>query len=228
MKLYPLVAKLENKICSFIGGGNLISKKIQDLLNYNIKAFLFAKEVCEELENFVKNNSNQIIWKKNVNYEILLKSYLIFISDETIQKEEKKIHPNSLSEIQSIIKFSEKYSKFVCFIDVPQYCSFYNTHIYEKGPILISISTSGTAPVIGNFIKQKLDSIVTDDLILLTEFLAKFRTKITSQIRNPEKRKELYQRLLSTDFISTLKRNEEEGISILFKYIVEAYTETKE
>lgn len=64
MKLYPLVVKLDNKICSFLGGGNQILKKIQDLLSYHIKAFLFAKEINQDLEILIKENPNQIIWKK--------------------------------------------------------------------------------------------------------------------------------------------------------------------
>lgn len=228
MKLYPIVLKLENKICSFIGGGNLIYKKLQDLLSYNIKAFLFANQIIEELESLVKKNSNQIIWKKSVNYEILLKSYLIFISDESITIKEKKIYPVNINEIQSVLKFSEKYSKLVCFLDSPQNCSFFNTHIYEKGSILISISTSGAAPVIGNYIKKQLDEVISDDLVLLTDFLSKYRSKIVSQIKNQEKRKEFYERLLNEDFISILKKNEEEALAILLKYIVEAYNENNQ
>lgn len=228
MKLYPLVVKLDNKICSFLGGGNQILKKIQDLLSYHIKAFLFAKEINQDLEILIKENPNQIIWKKNINYEILLKSHLIFISEETIIKDGKKIHTLDISEIQSVLKFADKYSKFICFIDTPQYCSFFNTHIYEKGPILISISTSGAAPVIGNFIKNQLDSIVTEDLILLTEFLFKYRSRIVSQIKNIEKRKELYERLLKKEFIDILKVSETEALNLLFKYIVEAYTESNQ
>lgn len=166
--------------------------------------------------------------EKNINYEILLKSHLIFISEETIIKDGKKIHTLDISEIQSVLKFADKYSKFICFIDTPQYCSFFNTHIYEKGPILISISTSGAAPVIGNFIKNQLDSIVTEDLILLTEFLFKYRSRIVSQIKNIEKRKELYERLLKKEFIDILKVSETEALNLLFKYIVEAYTESNQ
>ncbi len=225
MKLYPIVLKLENKICSFLGGGNQILKKIQDLLAYHIKAFIFAKEVNEDLEKLIKENSNVIIWKKSINYEILLKSHLIFLSEEAIIKEGKKICPLDISEIQSVLKFTEKYSKFVCFIDTPQYCSFFNTHIYEKGPILISISTSGTAPVIGNFIKNQLNSVITEDLVLLTEFLSKYRSKIVSQIKNTTKRKALYERLLKKEFLDILKLSETEALNLLLKYIVEAYTE---
>ncbi|GIX42313.1 MAG: precorrin-2 dehydrogenase [Leptospiraceae bacterium] len=220
MKLYPLVIKLEDKICSFIGGGNQIQKKICDILEYNPKIFLFAETINPSLQDLIETNK-KIIWQKSVNYEILLKSHLVFISDEAIQQNGKTIPTISLNEIQAVMKFCKKYSKLICFLDHPKYCDFYNTHIYEKGPILISISTSGVAPVIGNYLKKQLDCIVNDDIILLTNFLSKYRSKIVHQINDYNKRKAFYEQLIHSDFIELLKKNEEEALGKLLQLMIE-------
>lgn len=220
MKLYPIVLKLQDKICSFIGGGNQIYKKITDILPYSPKIFVFSEHVNAEIHNLAENEK-KIIWQKHINYEILLKSYLIFISDESI-------HDNgfdSIKEIESVLKFSEKYSKLVCFLDKPEYCDFFNTHIYEKGSILMSISTKGSAPVIGNYIKNQLDKIISEDLVLLTDFLAKYRHKIVSKIKNYEKRIQFYENILNSDFTTILKHNEEEALNKLIQLMVE-YSES--
>jgi len=220
MKLYPLVVKLEDKICSFIGGGNQVQKKVLDLIEYSPKIFIFAEIVSDTLQDLI-NNNKKVIWQKNIQYEILLKSHLVFISDEPLTKNGQTLHTISLNEIHSVIKFCKKYAKLVCFLDQPHYCDFYNTHIYERGPILVSISTKGSAPVIGNYIKKQLDQIITDDLILLTEFLSKYRSKIVSQIKDYEKRKAFYEQILKNDFIALLKNNEEEALGKLLQYIIE-------
>ena len=220
MKLYPLVVKLEDKICSLIGGGNQVHKKVLDLMEYSPKIFIFAETVSDSLQDLI-NNNKKIIWQKNIQYEILLKSHLVFISDEPLIKNGQTSHTISLNEIHSAIKFCKKYAKLVCFLDQPHNCDFYNTHRYEKGPILVSISTTGAAPVIGNYIKKQLDQIITDDLLLLTEFLSKYRSKIVSQIRDYEKRKAFYEQILKNDFINLLKNNEEEALGKLLQYIIE-------
>jgi len=220
MKLYPIVLKLEDKICSFIGGGNQIYKKVKDLLEYSPKIFIFANNLYEPLEELVKNHKN-IVWKQTVNYEIILKSYLVFISDESILKEGKNVSTIGINEIDAVIKFCKKYAKILCFLDYPKYCDFYNTHIYEKGPILISISTSGAAPVIGNYIKNQLDQIINEDIIQLTNFLSMYRTKIVEQINDYQKRKAFYEQLLNPQFISILKQNEEEALGKLLQLLIE-------
>lgn len=221
MKLYPIVIKLEDKICCFIGGGNQIYKKILDLMPYSPRIFVFAENVIPELKDLAENHK-KIIWQKHINYEILLKSYLIFISDESIHNDNNTLNAfNSIKEIESVIKFSEKYSKLVCFLDRPEYCDFFNTHIYEKGSILISISTKGVAPVIGNYIKQQLNQIINDDLILLTDFLAKYRPKIVNKIKSYEKRIKFYENILNSDFIEILKQNEEEALNKLIQLIIQ-------
>ncbi len=220
MKLYPIVLKLEDKICSFIGGGNQIYKKVKDLISYSPKIFIYAEHICESLQSLVEKNK-KIIWQKKINYEIILKSHLVFISDEAILIDSNIIHTISFNEIQAVVKFCNKYSKLVCFLDHPQYCDFYNTHIYEKGPILISISTSGSAPVIGNYIKHQLDTIINEDLVLLTEFLSRYRHKIVSQIPDYNNRKKFYEHLLNSDFIHILKNSEEEALGKLLLLLVE-------
>jgi len=85
MKLYPLVVKLEDKNCSLIGGGNQVHKKVLDLMEYSPKIFIFAETVSDSLQDLI-NNNKKIIWQKNIQYKILLKSHLVFISDEPLIK----------------------------------------------------------------------------------------------------------------------------------------------
>lgn len=220
MKLYPIVLKLDDRICSFVGGGKSIYKKIYDLLPYSPKIFLLAEYIIDELEELVQNQK-KIIWIKYINYQILLKSYLIFLSDEKVIKNQIEYEANPSNELDTVLKFAKKYSKFVSFLDRPQYCDFYNTHIYEKDSILVSISTYGHAPVVGKYIKKKLDDIITDDLIKLTEFLSKYRSKIIAQIKDFEKRKQLYDQLLQPSFLEVLRNSEDEALGILLQLLIQ-------
>lgn len=220
-KLYPIVVRLHDRICSFVGGGNLIYSKIREILPYNPKIFIFAEGIIEPLEKIVVNNKH-IIWKKNINYEILLKSYLIFVSTEKIQLGDREISPVSQREIENILKFSKRYSKLISFLDNNQLCDFFSTHIFEKGPILIGVSTYGNAPMVGKYLTNKLlDSVVDDDLVILANFLSRFRSKIISQIPDKEKRKQFYEKLFQPSFLRILRGSEEEAIGELLRLLVE-------
>jgi len=72
MKLYPLVVKLEDKICSLIGGGNQVHKKVLDLMEYSPKIFIFAETVSDSLQDLI-NNNKKIIWQKKYSIQNIIK-----------------------------------------------------------------------------------------------------------------------------------------------------------
>jgi precorrin-2 dehydrogenase/sirohydrochlorin ferrochelatase len=59
--------------------------------------------------------------------------------------------------------------------DKLEYCDFYFPSIVNKGKLKVAISTAGESPFFGKFLKQKIEDILTEELISKFENLAKER-----------------------------------------------------
>jgi uroporphyrin-III C-methyltransferase/precorrin-2 dehydrogenase/sirohydrochlorin ferrochelatase len=84
----------------------------------------------------------------------------------------------------------------VCFnmVDKPELCQFKFGAIVNRSPVIVSISTSGAAPVLAQTIRQRVESILPEDLGDWGTLARHLRGRITSAIHDSGLRRKVWQR----------------------------------
>jgi len=68
--------------------------------------------------------------------------------------------------------------------DTPELCDFYLGGIVTKGNIKIAISTNGKSPTMAKRLRQLFETILPDDINLLSENLNKYRNTLKGTFKN--------------------------------------------
>lgn len=148
---FPIFIEIKN--CLFIGGGNVVSRKVKTILNFCDNIKIVAPKIQEKLEELCKENEDKIkIIKREFLESDLENVNLVFVAtdnpeiDKTIAKlcKEKKIMAN-------IATF-------------PKLCDFYFPAIVKKDDLVIGISTNGKSPAIAKKIKELILKILPKDI----------------------------------------------------------------
>lgn len=80
--------------------------------------------------------------------------------------------------------------------DRPEYCDFITPSIVDRSPILVAISTSGVAPVIGRILKARLEASLPAAYGKLAVFLGGFRQAIEARIPSGRARRHFWESMI--------------------------------
>ena len=92
-------------------------------------------------------------------------------------------------------------------IDNKPYCDFQFGSIVNRSPVVVSISTSGAAPALGQAIRQRIESLLPKSLSVWAEAAARARGFLSQQIKSLVARKEAWRAFAE----AALTRPEEEA-----------------
>jgi uroporphyrin-III C-methyltransferase/precorrin-2 dehydrogenase/sirohydrochlorin ferrochelatase len=79
-------------------------------------------------------------------------------------------------------------------VDKPELCQFQFGAIVNRSPVIVSISTSGAAPVLAQAIRQRIESILPDNLGAWGALARRLRSQITYAIQDSGLRRAVWQR----------------------------------
>ncbi len=79
-------------------------------------------------------------------------------------------------------------------VDRPELCQFQFGAIVNRSPVVVSISTSGAAPVLAQVIRQRIDSILPENLGAWGALAKRLRSRITHAIHESKLRRAVWQR----------------------------------
>lgn len=79
-------------------------------------------------------------------------------------------------------------------VDRPELCQFQFGAIVNRSPVIVSISTSGAAPVLAQTIRQRIESILPDNLGAWGVLAKRLRGRITHAIHDSSLRRVVWQR----------------------------------
>ena len=104
-------------------------------------------------------------------------------------------------------------------VDRPELCQFQFGAIVNRLPVIVSISTSGAAPVLAQTIRQRIESILPENLGAWGALAKRLRGRITHAIHDSSLRRALWQRFagLAMGGTSTTEHDEHSLLASLLE-----------
>ncbi len=175
MGYFPLYVDISNKNCVVVGGGNTAARKIEKLALFNAKITVIAPKISDEILK-IKNIK---ILKREFEDSDLNGAFIVIGATD---------NKNLNSKISQICR---QKNIPVNIVDDPKNCSFYFPSIVRKNNITVAVSTDGEAPLIARFLREKIEKIIDDNFIKITENSAECRRKIRRIFSEENVRKQI-------------------------------------
>ncbi len=88
---------------------------------------------------------------------------------------------------------SKKHGVLANVADVSQYCDFITPSIVDRAPIVVAISSGGSAPVIARILRARIESALPPAYGRLAEFVGRFRDEVTARVRRNRDRRRFWE-----------------------------------
>lgn len=209
MNYFPIFVNLQYKSILVVGGGSVAARKIALLIRTKAIINIVAEKVCLELLSIIKTNNIKLI-KSKFHKNHLENVFLVITAtnDKTLNR--------------YIFQAASKKCIFVNSVDDEYNCSFIFPSIIDRSPIIIGISTGGTAPVLSRLIRQKIEALLPMKLGLVAKLAKKWRNIIKKCFLKISDRRFFWESLFNGSFINqVLNGNIKLAIKILKQQILQ-------
>ena len=175
MAYFPLFVDISKKNVLVVGGGNVGTRKVKNLLSFTKNITIVSPRITKELEELVRENN--LKWVKRRFRPIDLKEKDIVIVAVNDLKLQKRIYGLC------------KKKRILCnAVDSPDYCNFIFPSLIKRGNLVIGISTSGKVPALSRALREKLEECIPENI---EEIMKKLEEIRSSEKKGTERQKKL-------------------------------------
>ena len=165
MSFYPIfVTSLEHDKTVLIGGDEEAERKLKELLEVNANISLIADSITPEMHQLVQEYPSNISYTpRSYKYGDLEGARLVIVAH--FEGNENELISEEANERGILVNVMD---------DIP-HSNFAFGSLIKRGPLTVSISTSGAAPALAVRFRQKIEQIFGDEHGHFLEFAQKLR-----------------------------------------------------
>ncbi len=184
MNYLPIFVDIKQKPCLVVGGGDIALRKINLLLKANASVTCISPELCDGVAQLAKQGRIQTLERAFKDDDVTEQVLIVSATDNA----ELNQRVSTLASAANIP---------VNVVDSPALCTFVMPSIVDRSPIVIAISSAGSAPVLARLIRAKLESTIPHAYGKLASLAGRFRAQVKAKFNNIEDRRYFWEKAFS-------------------------------
>ena len=165
MEYLPLHFDLREKLCLLVGGGDVALRRATMLVRAGAKVRVVAPAINAELAALVESSGSHSRIGRYQSKDMREATLVVAATDDEALN-------------RQVWRDANKRQLPVNVVDHADMCTFIFPAIVDRSPVLISLSSSATSPVLSRKLREKLESMIPASYGRLAEFVGRFRDRI--------------------------------------------------
>ncbi|WP_373766774.1 siroheme synthase CysG [Glaesserella sp.] len=194
MNYLPIFVDLKQRPVLVVGGGHVAARKIDALL----KAQAIVKVVAEKLHRSLQKlaDEGKIEWYATTfQDEQVNQAYLIIAATDD----------NALN--QRVFHAAESQQRLVNVVDEQSLCSYIFPSIVDRSPVQIAISSGGASPVLIRLLREKLETLIPQNVGIMSDISARWRNAVKNQFAHLTQRRRFWEKLFTNQAFQRFTEN---------------------
>ena len=186
MDIFPISLKLQQQPCLIVGGGHIAYRKAVLLHKAGAVIHVIAPDIDANLLQLVEESQGQYI-QALYPAQIQLNDYRLVIAAT-----------DDYAVNTQVFEDCEALKILVNSVDDRPHCRFMVPAIVDRSPLVISVASNGTSPVLSRQIRTQLETSIPHGMGKLAEFSGKWRAAVKAKISNPDERRVFWEDLYAS------------------------------
>ncbi|HHF2915939.1 ferrochelatase [Vibrio parahaemolyticus] len=197
MRYFPLFLDLINKPVLVVGGGEVASRKVEALLKAGADVTIVSPTLVDFLSKLAAEH--QVRWvQRFYSSDIVTKSFVqVWATTDNPELNHQ------------VYKDAKELGILVNVVDDKPYCDFITPSMINRGRIQIAISSGGASPVLIRNIREKLESILPQNMGLMADFANSKRNSIKEALPSVDLRRKFWEQFFSNPEVENARDNRE-------------------
>ena len=180
MNFLPLFHNIKGRPCLLVGGGNIACRKARLLLSAGAVIHLVSPEISTEMQEMLEGAS--AVLKKRQFEPSDLKGVALVIAATDQQ-----------AVNQQVAELASERHIPVNVVDQPELCTVIMPSIIDRSPVMVAVSSGGSAPVLVRNIRTQLEGVLPQRLGRLASLSARYRQQVKKKFNHISQRRKFWE-----------------------------------
>lgn len=183
MNYFPIFLTANKINALVIGGGDVAARKIELLLKTTTNITVMSQQTNMSVARLI--NTSELFWI-NKNYEnghLEDFNLVIAATDDAVVN-------------SAVYEEAKQLNILINVVDQPELCSYITPAIIDRSPMIIAMSSSGSAPILLRMLREQIEKMLPDGYGKLAEFSLKFRDHVKARIKGIRNRRTFWEKTL--------------------------------
>lgn len=181
LDVFPAFFKVSGKRVVVVGGGDEAAAKLRLLSETTAELEVYASSISPAMEQAIRL-SGATLFARRYEFEDLADAALVFTAQE------------SEAEDALVVEAARMVGVPINAVDRPKMCDFITPAIVNRSPVVVAVSTNGTAPVLARRIKGSIEKLLHPRTGALARFADAFRRPVAASNRDGRERRLFWER----------------------------------
>jgi uroporphyrin-III C-methyltransferase / precorrin-2 dehydrogenase / sirohydrochlorin ferrochelatase len=194
----PIFIDLAGKTILVVGGSDGIAWKAELLAAAGGTVRVLAEDPSPELLALVRGNPEWLTLTRRGWREADLQGVSVAVADIEDRQ-----------EAQLFADTARQNGALVNVVDQPAFCDFQFGTIVNRAPVIVSISTDGAAPILGQAIRRRIEAVLPPSLGTWAQAAKGFRDRLREIVPSKSGRRRFWEQFVDVTFISQAQEDEQ-------------------
>ncbi|MFT5759961.1 MAG: uroporphyrin-III C-methyltransferase/precorrin-2 dehydrogenase/sirohydrochlorin ferrochelatase [Alteromonadaceae bacterium] len=183
MKYFPIFLDARHINALVIGGGDVAARKIELLLKTTNKITVMVEHASDSVERLINVHN---LTRLNHNYQ---PGFLTAINLVIAATDDSDVNKAIAAEAKQLNLLTNV-------VDQPELCTYITPAIIDRSPIIIALSSSGSAPILLRMLREQIEKMLPSGYGKLAEFSYKFRDHVKARVKGLRNRRTFWEQTL--------------------------------
>lgn len=179
----PIFLDVRGKTIVVDGGGTVAARRVERALSAGSKVHVFDANLCEDFDALLEN-PNLTHHARPVQAADVSGAIVAYGASEDDARDKLLFDAAKATGALSNVA------------DVGEYCDFITPSVVDRSPLVIAISSGGTAPVIARILRARIESLLPPAYGRMAEFMGGFRAAVLDKIKTTRARRRFWERMI--------------------------------
>ena len=183
MKYFPVFLDARFIRALVIGGGEVAARKIELLLKSTTNITIMSSKLNPTVQRLIKEHD--LTWLAHAYEPGHMRDLSMVIAATD--------NPYVNAKVQ---KEASALGLLVNVVDQPDLCSYITPAIIDRDPMIVAISSSGSAPILVRMLREQIERIMPAAYGKLADFSFKFRDHVKARVKGLSNRRQFWENTL--------------------------------
>ncbi len=198
MNVYPIyLTRLHEKKTVLVGGNHEAERKIAELLEVRARLTVISPDLTDDLRAWAEEGRFEWVPRRYKEGD-LEDAFLAIVAEFEGDTNER------------VYREAGQRGILVNVMDDIPHANFSFGSLVKRGPLTISVSTSGAAPTLAVRLRQRFEKEFGDEYDLFLTLMQKLRDPMKKHYSDFDRRKDIWYQLVDSDVLDLIRKNQTE------------------